>query len=248
MSGLLREVASRAPSGVRLVVFPLWAGALTLAVLALPVAWTPDSGPAPAPSADERPPVGTAPPVVDHLRPGAVQSAWDPDRSVRRPTVSRSGPRARSDSRPRRPSWLADCETAPAESKEPNGLISDENLCDLPSGLHLRGDAAEAWWRLSTDYRRRFGEPLCMTDAYRDLGAQQQLSAAKPGLAARPGTSNHGWGVAVDLCGGAESYGTAQHEWLRANAESARWANPSWAQQGGSKPEPWHWEFDAAAR
>ena len=84
---------------------------------------------------------------------------------------------------------------------------------------------------------------LCVTDSYRDYGAQVDVYQRKPELAAIPGTSNHGWGVAVDLCGGAQSFGTATYAWLKANAPRFGWHHPSWAEPGGSKPEPWHWEY-----
>ena len=62
-------------------------------------------------------------------------------------------------------------------------------------------------------------------------------------LGAVPGTSNHGWGLAVDLCGGIQSYTSPQHAWMTEHAGRFGWRQPAWAQQGGSKPEPWHWEF-----
>jgi sec-independent protein translocase protein TatC len=37
--------------------------------------------------------------------------------------------------------------------------------------------------------------------------------------------------------------GVVQHEWLVKNAMAFGWFHPAWAQQGGSKPEAWHWEF-----
>jgi hypothetical protein len=39
-----------------------------------------------------------------------------------------------------------------------------------------------------------------------------------------------------------------QHDdaWLAANGRDYGWVNPPWAQPGGSRPEPWHWEFDSA--
>ena len=39
-------------------------------------------------------------------------------------------------------------------------------------------------------------------------------------------------------------YGGTAHEWLEANGPAYGWHNPQWAQADGSKPEPWHWEFD----
>ena len=123
--------------------------------------------------------------------------------------------------------------------------MPDDQLCELPEtgGHHLAPSAARAWWVLERRFQQRFQEPLCITDSYRSLGAQQVLRAAKPGLAAAPGTSNHGWATALDLCGGVESYDSEEHQWLTANAPQLGWVNPSWAQRYGSKPEPWHWEF-----
>lgn len=225
--------------------------ALTLAAVAAPTAWATDligpSAPAPASTASAAlPPSDPELRAEDAVLPGVdspnrIQK--EDHRTNRQPPVSRGGAvRAQ----PQLPDWLATCDTTPAETSQANGLISDNNLCELPTdGLHLRGDAAQAWWRLSESYRREFDKPLCMTDAYRSLEAQQRLSAAKPGLAARPGTSNHGWGVAIDLCGGAETFGTTEYNWLLANAADTGWTNPTWAQQSGSKPEPWHWEYAA---
>jgi D-alanyl-D-alanine carboxypeptidase len=227
--------------------------ALALAAVAAPTAWATDligpTAPAPASTASDALPQSEPDLRADDaVLPGVVapSSIQKKDhRTNRQPPVSRGGSvRAQ----PQLPDWLATCDTTPAKTSEANGLISDNNLCEMPTdGLHLRGDAAQAWWRLSESYHREFDEPLCMTDAYRSLDAQQRLSAAKPGLAARPGTSNHGWGVAIDLCGGAETYGTAEYTWLMANADDTGWTNPTWAQQGGSKPEPWHWEYAAGS-
>lgn len=120
-------------------------------------------------------------------------------------------------------------------------------MCALPQiGESLHADAADAWWRLNRAYRMRFGSDVCLTDSYRSLGEQQSLYAAKPGLAAVPGTSNHGLAVAVDVCGGVESGSGSAHGWFEANASKFGWVNPSWAQPGGSRPEPWHWEYIGA--
>lgn len=126
-----------------------------------------------------------------------------------------------------------------------NGQIPTAALCPLWGAPHqmLRGDAARAFGALSREYDRAFGEPICVTDSYRSRSAQVSLYATKPQLAARPGTSNHGWGTAVDLCGGIESFGTAHHVWLLSHAPLYGWFHPSWAEPSGSRPEPWHWEY-----
>jgi hypothetical protein len=125
-----------------------------------------------------------------------------------------------------------------------DGQIPLSDLCPIwgATGL-LRADAAAAFDRMSKAYARQFGRPICVTDSYRSYSQQVALYAAKPGLAARPGTSNHGWGVAVDLCGGIQSFGTVQHEWLFTHAPLYGWFHPLWAEPTGSRPEPWHWEF-----
>lgn len=73
-----------------------------------------------------------------------------------------------------------------------------------------------------------------ITDSYRDYEAQVDVAARKGlysqgGLAAVPGTSNHGWGSAVDLKLNDEALA-----WLRTNAEQFGFTN--------IPREPWHWE------
>jgi hypothetical protein len=126
----------------------------------------------------------------------------------------------------------------------PNGEWPASALCGLPGGGHsLRPDAAEAYVRLSFSYAAAFGGPPCLTDSYRSYAQQRRVARTKPGLAARAGTSTHGDGQAVDLCGGAEVYGSPVHVWLRENGPRFGWDNPDWARAEGSRPEPWHWEY-----
>ena len=108
---------------------------------------------------------------------------------------------------------------------------------------HEARDAAAAFRAMAAAYTASFGSQLCVTDSYRTYASQVRLYGEKPALAAVPGTSNHGWGIAVDLCDGAESFGSPQYDWLRANAPLRGWDNPSWARAAGSRPEPWHWEI-----
>jgi len=126
-----------------------------------------------------------------------------------------------------------------------NGRIPAAELCPLAGAPahRLRCDAAAAYGRLASAYRAHFGTRLCITDSYRPFDAQVRAADRKPGLAAEPGTSNHGWALAVDLCGGANDFGTRQHRWLQANAGRYGWRQPKWATRSGSRPEPWHWEF-----
>lgn len=126
-----------------------------------------------------------------------------------------------------------------------NGMIDPSALCPLwaaPNQL-LRADAAAAFDALARAWAADFGAPPCVGDSYRPFADQVRLYALKPSLAARPGTSNHGWGVALDLCGGVERFDSPQHQWMVRNAPQFGWFHPQWAQAGGGRPEPWHWEF-----
>lgn len=124
----------------------------------------------------------------------------------------------------------------------PNGLIPSRYLCPLPQpGRMLRADAALAFYNLNAAYKRRFGTQMCLTDSYRPLAEQQQIYSQRPGMAAVPGHSNHGYGTAVDLCGGVQSQGSAQFNWLQANSRQYEFFHPSWAYS--SPFEPWHWEY-----
>ena len=125
-----------------------------------------------------------------------------------------------------------------------NGQIPPETLCALGVNRHaLRCDAAASYAQLDTAYQAAFDTPLCITDSYRSLGGQIAAFALKPGLAAVPGTSNHGWALAVDLCGGINIAGSAQWTWMTANAGRFGFVQPDWAGPAGEKPEPWHWEY-----
>ena len=127
----------------------------------------------------------------------------------------------------------------------PNGEIPLEALCPLwgAKGHRLRADAAAAFNAMAKEYAAAFGAPICITDSYRGFEAQVAVAIEKPDLAATPGRSNHGWGLATDLCDGIQTFGSPQHQWMVDNSMQFGWFLPDWAQQGGSKPEPWHWEY-----
>lgn len=125
----------------------------------------------------------------------------------------------------------------------PNGLIPANALCSVPGGDLLRCDAATAYSAMSGAFAATFGRPLCLTDAYRSFESQVTLYGQKPELAAVPGTSNHGWALAVDLCGAVERYGSAEYNWMVSNAGRFGWIHPTWADPGHGREEPWHWEY-----
>jgi cell wall-associated NlpC family hydrolase len=133
---------------------------------------------------------------------------------------------------------------SPAWGGYRNGQIPADALCALGVGRHaLRCDAAASYASMSAAFASTFGSPLCITDSYRSLASQVSAYARKPALAAYPGTSNHGWALAVDLCGGINVAGSPQWTWMTANAGRFGFVQPDWARPGAEKPEPWHWEY-----
>lgn len=169
------------------------------------------------------------------------------DRRSNSPARGEGASDTRRTQEPAPPPWLRECTQRSSDRarSHSNGQIPSGELCVLPGSGHLlHADAAVGWWRLNVEFTRRFGTGVCVTDSYRSYEAQASVYASKPGLAASPGTSNHGWGVAMDWCGGVESYSSPEHRWLAEHGARFGWVNPVWAQAGGSRPEPWHWEYE----
>lgn len=84
-----------------------------------------------------------------------------------------------------------------------NGNLPEAFLRPIAGGM-LAGDAAASWNLMNCEARKAGVElrPLGPNSSYRPLAVQVQFwDAYQHGgnVAARPGTSNHGWGRAVDL-------------------------------------------------
>jgi hypothetical protein len=119
-----------------------------------------------------------------------------------------------------------------------NGRIPPEALTPIGVGSHrLYGPAAEAFQQLLADASAA-GIEIGVTDSYRTYESQVDLARRKGlysqgGLAATPGTSNHGWGLSVDL---------------DLNASAQAWMRQNGARYGFVEDvprEPWHWTFRA---
>jgi zinc D-Ala-D-Ala carboxypeptidase len=127
----------------------------------------------------------------------------------------------------------------------PNGMLPASALCPmyLAPGESLRRTAAIAFNTMSRAYEQQTGSALCVTDGYRPYAEQVAVRIESPTMTATPGKSQHGLGLAVDLCGGVENFAAPAHLWMQRNAPLYGWFHPAWAEPTGSMPEPWHWEF-----
>lgn len=132
-----------------------------------------------------------------------------------------------------------------SDTTSANGHLTDAELVELPfaKGQRLAPSAASAAVRMNDAYKNAFGSNIVVTDSYRSYDEQVSTRAAKGAFAARPGTSRHGLGIALDLGGGIDHWSSAQRKWMVKNAPGFGWTSPAWAQQGQDTPEPWHWEF-----
>jgi len=117
-----------------------------------------------------------------------------------------------------------------------NGKIPASALEQVGTTRHkLWGPAAEALTRMMSDAEKD-GVHIGITDSYRPYTEQVDLARRKGlysqgGLAAKPGTSEHGWGMAADLDLNAKAL-----SWVRENAAQYGFYNTA-------PRESWHWGF-----
>lgn len=119
-----------------------------------------------------------------------------------------------------------------------NGRVPATALTPIDEGGHrLAAPAAEAFGDLLSAARRD-GVTIGVTDSYRSFDAQVDVARRKGlysegGLAAQPGTSQHGWGLAVDL-----DLDSRAQAWMRANGARFGFVEDT-------PREPWHWAYTA---
>ena len=135
-----------------------------------------------------------------------------------------------------------------AVEASPNGAVPHRLLCGVgfDAGVLLRCDAAAALDGLNAAFRERFGRDLSVSGSYRDYSTQVVTKENRGALAAEPGTSNHGRGLAVDFngFGGVGQFDRPYYLWMKDNASRFGWVHPAYMAPGGAGPlEPWHWEY-----
>ncbi|WP_051639923.1 D-alanyl-D-alanine carboxypeptidase family protein [Cellulomonas sp. URHE0023] len=134
-----------------------------------------------------------------------------------------------------------------SNGKLPPSALTAISWATDPHGTpyYLRSAAAAALERLDRAFRAAFGHHLALDLTYRDYDTQVAMRAALGTVAATPGTSTHGTGLALDVPELPCEYGwdTPQRDWLITHGPAYGWTSPSWAHSNGSNPEYWHFEF-----
>ncbi|MBB5867361.1 hypothetical protein F4553_000740 [Allocatelliglobosispora scoriae] len=117
-----------------------------------------------------------------------------------------------------------------------NGHLPAGKLVAVGEGERLAETAATRFRRMDAAARAD-GVNLRVVSGYRTYAEQQRLydlyRAGRGNLAAAPGTSNHGWGLAADLDVAGQPGAST---WLRANAARYGFFNDV-------AGEPWHWTY-----
>jgi zinc D-Ala-D-Ala carboxypeptidase len=117
-----------------------------------------------------------------------------------------------------------------------NGKIPPTALGEVGSTGHkLWSPAAESLNKMIADAKKD-GVTIGITDSYRSYDEQVDVARRKGlysqgGLAAKPGTSEHGWGMATDL-----DLNSKAQTWMRANGEKYGFVE-------NVPREPWHWAY-----
>jgi LAS superfamily LD-carboxypeptidase LdcB len=99
-------------------------------------------------------------------------------------------------------------------------------------------------------------QKITFTDGYRSLARQQALFDKYGSTrAAKPGTSNHGWGIAIDMYWGVRTsmykdsnkrtsgYKHPNYIWFLNNGWKWGWINPAKLRDNSGTDEWWHWEY-----
>lgn len=133
-------------------------------------------------------------------------------------------------------------------SQYSNGKLPSSALTPIgQSGHSLYAPAASAWTAMVAAAKAS-GIDLSVTDSYRSYDEQVDCARrkgiyGKGGMCAVPGTSKHGWGIALDI----NVNDKKTLEWIRANAGQYGFAQPGGPGGQFSKDEPWHWEWQGSS-
>lgn len=130
-----------------------------------------------------------------------------------------------------------------------NGYLTARHLTSLGGSCQVYREAAPSYDAMVAAARRA-GVQLGPSDCYRDFAGQVAARDFWCGqgachMAAVPGTSNHGWGKAIDFLdqNGTLGFDSIGYRWMKDNAGRYGWNHARGFEPDGSSPEAWHWEW-----
>ena len=147
-----------------------------------------------------------------------------------------------------------------------NGLLPQELIGQSISAsgfpaLFLK-DVINDFDRLAIAFKNKFNQNLVLNDSYRTFNEQIKIkdkklreaksisdpekARKKKGEAAKPGTSNHGWGLAFDFnthYQGKSGFQSETYNWMLYNAPRFGFHSPLILRDGAGTDESWHIEW-----
>jgi D-alanyl-D-alanine carboxypeptidase len=118
-----------------------------------------------------------------------------------------------------------------------SGMLPESSLKPIGQGGHRAIPAAADAFSAMRQAAAADGVKLSVTDSYRSYAAQVDVKRRKPNLAATPGKSNHGWGLAFDMSFGSNR-NSKEFQWMQQNAGKFGFSGPL-----PNPNEPWHWTY-----
>ncbi len=114
-----------------------------------------------------------------------------------------------------------------------NGRLPQSDLRPIAGGGYLVPEAAAAWNSLANFTYEKTGQkiaPKGPISSYRSYDQQVEAKRIYGSNAATPGTSNHGWGLAIDT-----AYDAVINQYGAPYGYQKAWSDASW--------EPWHFKY-----
>lgn len=175
-------------------------------------------------------------PTQPHATPSATQSSFDQVLNLAvADTAAATNVPAAQDISPAAAAWAPG--GVPADlAHYGNGKVPSDALMQLSGSSHkLWEPAGQAFEQLRASAAAD-GVKIGINDAYRSYPDQVDMAERKGlyingGLAAVPGTSDHGWGTALDL-----SLDSQAQSWMQSNAKKFGFVD-------STPREPWHWVY-----
>ena len=147
----------------------------------------------------------------------------------------------------RAPGWMGFAQGGGVRDKYKNGEVPRSEMKEVTgyagygaAGKGILHNSVADKFQSMIEAAKKDGHPLGINDTYRTYEDQVYMKQTKGSLAATPGTSNHGYGLAADL-----NYYDGGYKWLWANADKFGFRPLSgWGLSPNTpdKAEAWHWE------